>query len=147
MTTEQALGIVSGLSLTALLVIALTTIPAWIPFAIIIGLSALLTGFDSTIEEQQLGAIYKRQEMANQSSETTTGHVQSNDTEKLKTARQSYLKNQAYDNEPKRVELLKDLKTIGVDVGRFNGMNYKQIMQDLFKHEKSELEKLRSFLK
>ena len=147
MTTEQALGIVAGLSLTALFVIATTTMPAWIPLVLITALVTMFTGFDSSIEDQQIAVQRQREEIKDQMTIASAESVRTSSTISREHARTTYLKNQDSINEPNRQELLKDLETIGVDIRRFENMGHAQITKDLFTHEKKELAKLRSFLK
>lgn len=125
----------------ALLVVAILSIPAWIPLAIVVIVSTLLTGFDNVASEQ-LDRRFKEQQEADMQADKVLDEiitVQATPTTKPEVQRS------VRDNKIRK-ELMIDLKICDIDTSKFEGMTTREIFKALTKKELAELNKLRRFM-
>lgn len=133
MEQNEALGIISGVSLLSLLIIGALSIPAWIPALLVLIIGTFLTGFDNVASEQ-LDRQYKEQQ-----EEQTLEQIKAEPDFNA-------IKAELLAKDTEREILLRDLKAIGVDTLQYELKNRKQIEKSLNEKQRKELEELRSFL-
>ena len=144
---NQAISIMAGLAVLGLIVAGAYSIPAWMPLLATLIIASMLTGFDDSVVNQQLERRHAAEQLEEQYKRSPVGENEQNVSYERRKAHDRYTKNRLLEQQPERIELLKELEVTGVDVDKFTGMTVKQIYKKLTKKQATELESLRSFTK
>jgi len=145
-TSNETAWTITGGAVMALLAMVILHVPAWILLALFIVGALIVSGGDLETYSQQLDRRkHEEVERYNQAQEAKQSDLQL-DVPKEERAINAYRKTEFLQLDSERMELLKDLQTIGIDIKGYEVMSKQQIEDSLSTEDKILLREMRGFL-
>lgn len=133
--------VLGGLGLVAVIAITLFSVPSWVLLVAILTIGTVLSGGNLDLAERQL------QERLQSDREAKLKFAESKLP--IATSHHQEIANRKFDillQDPKRLELLKDLEIIGNDVTKYENKTLQEIERSLSKEDKVLLREMKGFL-